>query len=70
LHVVSSLFEEEKEPKTISEDSAEYAGHLRRVEKIKEAILKRKVKVAGQEVPLSYEIVSHFSRNFKRLFKR
>lgn len=34
-------------------------------EKIKEAILRKEVKITGREVSLSREIVSHFLRNFK-----
>ncbi len=34
-------------------------------EKLKDTILKRDVKITGQEVPLVQEVISHFSRNYK-----
>lgn len=39
-------------------------------EKIKRAILQKEVRVRGREVPLSLEIVSHFSRNFRSRIRR
>ncbi|OIO36292.1 MAG: hypothetical protein AUJ74_02775 [Candidatus Omnitrophica bacterium CG1_02_44_16] len=39
-------------------------------QKIKNAILEKRVKVSGSEVPLPLEIISHFSRNFRRLMPR
>ena len=39
-------------------------------EKIKEAILKKQLSVAGCEVSLRREVVSHFSRIFKTLRRK
>ena len=39
-------------------------------EKIKSAILERRVIIEGKEVFLPLEVISHFSRNFKSLFKK
>lgn len=38
-------------------------------QKIKDAILQKRVKVEGSEVSLPLEIISHFSRNFKSLMR-
>lgn len=38
-------------------------------EKIKKAILQRRIKIAGEEVALLPEIISHFSRNIKSALK-
>ena len=52
--------------KTILDFSKEEADEA----KIKAAILGRQLVIEGQEVWLPLEVISHFSRNFKSLFRR
>lgn len=39
-------------------------------EKIKDAVLKRRLRVEGREVFLGHEVISHFSRNIRSFFRQ